>query len=270
MSHDDRVTTSRPLCLILSPHLDDAVLSCGAMMSAQVSHMEITVASIFTEASPPPFSMLVKSSLRRSGTTDPLSYYTQRRSEDAQVLATLGVNCVHLGFSDAPFRRRGWAHGTAGARLGRLVPGLVHCYPTYKWDIARGRIARGDRATITTVARSVTGLIARSKPDFVLAPLAVGGHVDHIIVRQIAATQDGVTTLYYEDYPYGLTSGPELDFLMRANLEERVWDQGLESKASLIKGYGTQTAGLFPSGIIEIIPERYHVPAGGDLTAIFR
>jgi hypothetical protein len=36
-------------CLFLSPHLDDAVLSCGALMRSLAPRSEIHVVTVFTE-----------------------------------------------------------------------------------------------------------------------------------------------------------------------------------------------------------------------------
>ena len=40
--------------LFVSPHLDDAVLSCGALLEAAAGHCPVTVATVFTTADVPP------------------------------------------------------------------------------------------------------------------------------------------------------------------------------------------------------------------------
>src|SRR5580692_7468527 len=74
--------------VIMSPHLDDAVLSCGALPA--------------------------RLQLRAIGVTDADDFYEQRRAEDAKVVAEIGAVVVHLGLRDAMFRRIG---DTAGRHL---------------------------------------------------------------------------------------------------------------------------------------------------------
>ena len=52
------------------------------------------------------------------------------------MVGAAGATAVHLGRRDALFRTR-----CAPAALGRVLPELVHCYPTFRFDIARGRVA---------------------------------------------------------------------------------------------------------------------------------
>jgi len=58
-------------------------------------------------------------------------------------------------------------------------------YPTFRWDLAQGRVARSDRGLADEVAVSLTELAEQLGPQgtVILAPLAIGRHVDHIITR---------------------------------------------------------------------------------------
>src|SRR5580692_6950185 len=84
--------------LVMSPHLDDAVWSCGALLAYLAPRHRITVVTAFTAASPPPWSLPARRHLRAVGVSDAEALFTERRSEDRQVLARLGVEVVHLGF----------------------------------------------------------------------------------------------------------------------------------------------------------------------------
>jgi hypothetical protein len=54
------------------------------------------------------------------------------------------------------------------------------------------------------LTRDLTGKLKRSllPSDLVLAPLGVGGHVDHITVRRAAEALDQPLVLYYSEIPY--------------------------------------------------------------------
>src|SRR5271154_4690481 len=50
--------------LVMSPHLDDAVWSCGALLAHLAPRHRITVVTAFTAASPPPWSLPARRHLR--------------------------------------------------------------------------------------------------------------------------------------------------------------------------------------------------------------
>ena len=251
----DRALTVGSSCLFLSPHLDDAVLSCGALLAALSPRTAITVATVFTGADPAPHTRAARSFLRRSRATSADSLYADRRREDEQVLHPLGVDIAHLRFPDALFRRRAGRY--VPAPVARRLPELVHRYPTYRFDIARGRVSRGDRPLIQQVVDVISAVVAERKPALVFAPLAIGRHVDHLIVRDIAARHLS-PIVYYSDFPYVLTAAPETDFCRTHSLRPWTWNTQGSEKLKLISGYQTQVDGLFPDGVIPLIPEIYH------------
>jgi len=70
--------------VVMSPHLDDAVLSLGAWIAAQIrSGEEVKVATVFSEGG---------------------AGHARRRREDEAALEALGASAIHLGYLDAPFR----------------------------------------------------------------------------------------------------------------------------------------------------------------------
>lgn len=234
--------------LVMSPHLDDAVLSCGALLAHLAARHPITVATVFTAAAPPPWSLPARRQLRALGGIDAEDFFAQRRAEDSDVLAGIGAAAVHLGFRDALFRR------------GRRGP----AYPTFRFDAARGRVASCDATLAAEVSARVAGL---TPADLVLAPLGVGRHVDHLITRR-AARELGrpIRTVYYSDFPYSQTARPEPDFIARAGLVPHPWLAGRAENASRIAGYRTQFAGLFRDGTVPTCPEIYWVAANDSTT----
>ena len=86
----DAIQRQVPL-VVLSPHLDDAVLSCGALMMHAASATTVTVATIFTEAGGVPHTLSARRYLHQVGVTDARALYQQRRAEDDEALASIGV-----------------------------------------------------------------------------------------------------------------------------------------------------------------------------------
>ncbi|WP_433803616.1 PIG-L deacetylase family protein [Actinomycetospora sp. CA-084318] len=234
--------------LVLSPHLDDGVLSCGGLLST-LTGSEITVLTLFTACSPGPHTRAARSFLRQCAHPDAASLFAARRAEDREVVDRLDARAEHAGHVDALFRRR-----AVPDAVGRVLPELAHRYPTYRLDIARGRVSRGDRALRAALAAD---LVARAPGiDLLLAPLGVGRHVDHLITRDLGPTWPG-PVVYYADFPYSLTHAPDPAFVRREGLRPSVVDEGLDRKDALVRGYRTQVDALFPSGVIPRAPETY-------------
>jgi LmbE family N-acetylglucosaminyl deacetylase len=251
-----KAMTSDSPWLFLSPHLDDAILSCGALMQAQVAHRELTVATIFTEASPPPHTHAAKSFMRQCEAGDAGALFDGRRDEDKRVLSDLGVSFVHLGAEDALFRRRSGLARSSN-RTGRLLPELVHRYPTYRFDIALGRVSKGDAALISSLQRQVHALMEQTKAELVFSPIGVGRHVDHLITRTLG-TEFPDQVVYYSDFPYNQNQGVDGQFTSDHRLSPWSWNEDLPAKGRLIRGYGTQADALFPDGNIPVAPEIYY------------
>jgi LmbE family N-acetylglucosaminyl deacetylase len=241
--------------LVLSPHLDDAALSCGAMLIHACGRAPVTVATLFTEAPPPPYTLSARRYLRQVGAPDAQTLYGQRRNEDRAALEPLGITCLHLGLTEAQFRLR--PRRRAHPRWARLLPELAHLYPVYRLQIVSGRVAPDDAVTMRLVREHVIRLAGRG---LVLAPLGVGGHVDHVLVRT-AAAYSGAPVVYYSDFPYNLRHRADPGFLQRHGLVEMSWSGHLRAKAALIGDYRTQAHALFPGGQIPLVPESFFFPA---------
>jgi LmbE family N-acetylglucosaminyl deacetylase len=242
--------------VVLSPHLDDAALSCGAMMIHACQTIPVTVATLFTEAGPPPYTLSARRYLHQVGAKDAAALYRQRREEDRAALQPLGITCVHAGLVDAPFRRQ--PGNEAGSWWVRLMPELAHIYPIYRLNITSGRIAAADAGTLSAAA-SLIHRLAAAGHALVLAPLGVGRHVDHVLVRT-AAERSGADIAYYSDFPHNQHHPADRAFIKRNALIEARWPLSLEAKAELVRGYGTQTGALFPGGRIPLVPEVFFLP----------
>jgi LmbE family N-acetylglucosaminyl deacetylase len=243
--------------LVLSPHLDDAVLSCGALLAAVAPRAPVTVVTVFTAADAPPHTLAARSFLRSCAVPDAAALYAARRAEDRAVLDGMGVRHRHLGLPDALFRRR----DTPVRGLARWVPELGHRYPTYRFDIARGRVSRGDAALVDRLAGTVAELVAGTGARVLLCPLGVGRHVDHLLTRAVGP-RFADRVVYYAEFPYTVTAAPDAAFVRRHGLVAQRWVTGLAGKEALIRGYRTQTPLLFPDGRIPRLPELYFRAAG--------
>jgi LmbE family N-acetylglucosaminyl deacetylase len=244
--------------VVLSPHLDDAVLSCGALMNHARKDMPVTVVTFFTEGGAPPYTLSARCYLRQTRAYDANKLYLARRAEDQAVLEGAAIGYLHAGLTEALFRRR---TGPLLNRLpwaGRLVPELSHIYPTYRLHIIRGHISPHDINTLRYILDTIDQLSLQSSTLF-LAPLAVGGHVDHMLVRT-AAELSQKRVAYYSDFPYNMRYRTDPYFSQRNTLAQATWSHEITTKLALIRAYRTQVDALFPGGEIPAVPEVYMLP----------
>lgn len=168
--------------MVVSPHLDDATLSCGGLIAdAARRGADVVVVTVFNAPPTPPISEPAARFLSRCGLAANTAM-EQREREDDAALALLGAGSRRLELPEALYRK-----DRDGA-------------PLYPSDLA----IFGDPSP-TDDQDAVTALIAAEaaavRPDLVFAPLGIGGHVDHVLVRRAAERLDEAV-LHYEDVPY--------------------------------------------------------------------
>ncbi|MCL6509486.1 MAG: PIG-L family deacetylase [Anaerolineae bacterium] len=173
------------MILFVSPHLDDVALSCGGLVYRLTSEgRPVTIASVCTADRPAdrPLSEAAQREHRQWQLGD--RPYERRRAEDEQACQVLGATAVHLGLLDAVYRcdERG-----APLYTDDFIGGAVH---PLDWQCHLPQV----RSALAPLVRSATQ---------VYCPLAIGGHVDHVIVRSAVESLARPSVLrYYEDFPY--------------------------------------------------------------------
>lgn len=244
--------------VVLSPHLDDAVLSCGALMSHVRTETSVTVVTFFTQGDEPPYTYGARRYLQKCGKRDANSLFLARRAEDQAVLEGMGIGYTHVGLKEILFRRRAQPLLNQFPWATKLIPELSYAYPTLHLHVLRGGISPVDLGTIRNVLDTIDQLSMESSTLF-LAPLGVGGHKDHILVRS-AAELSRKQIAYYSDFPYNTLYSADQSFIQRNSLMQTTWSQDIAAKLPLIRAYRTQVDALFPSGEIPVVPETYLLP----------
>src|SRR5215218_6107335 len=92
--------------VVLSPHLDDAVLSCWHVLEGG----DATVLNVFAGVPEPDTTGWWD---RLTGAEDSAARVHERRREDAEALALVGVSSVMLDLLDEQYRRNGDAPAVA-------------------------------------------------------------------------------------------------------------------------------------------------------------
>ncbi|PKN93591.1 MAG: hypothetical protein CVU44_09600 [Chloroflexi bacterium HGW-Chloroflexi-6] len=168
--------------IYISPHFDDAVLSCGGLIWEQ-THTGIPV-EIWTicagDPPPGPLSPFTQEMHDSWQTGTPQETVALRRIEDQNACRRVGALAVHFSVPDCIYRR---------TQTGSLL------YPD--------GIFGGQNPRDAAVIDEVVGLVSEklNQYDVLVCPLTLGRHVDHLMVRA-ALEKVGRPLWYYADIPY--------------------------------------------------------------------
>lgn len=255
--------------LYLSPHFDDAVLSCGGQIARHTAAGQSVLVVTITGGDPPAeapsdtVAMLhqrwatslaavpgtfrsawhfptnpqeeeaAKPSLEGAAPGDlsvGAAIVAQRRAEDRAALALLGAEPLHLSFLDCIYR--------CGPDAEALYPGPADMFSP---------LNPADEATVAALAEAFAALPPAHQ---VYLPLGVGNHVDHLATRR-AAERVFAAPRYYEDYPYTARPGALTEALppetRAAWSAATVWldEAALAAKTAAVGAYASQLSSFF-------------------------
>lgn len=226
-----------PYHIYLSPHLDDAVLSCGGTIHAQTRRNERVLVVTLFAGSPPnrdltPFTRELWE--RWGGADDPVA---ARRAEDLAALDALHAEALHLPYLDCVYRQ----HPATGEAL----------YPTVEHIFAE--VHPAEEALADTLYEALLGVLPSHGEWRVYSPLAAGHHVDHQLARRLAMRlqADGAEVAFYEDWPY---AGDEDTVLRALDARAGSWrrcvaplsEEGLAAKGDAVARYASQISTFWP------------------------
>ncbi|MBM2817805.1 MAG: hypothetical protein HW401_395 [Parcubacteria group bacterium] len=233
------IAENKTPCVFISPHLDDAMFSAGGLISELSEKTDVTIVTIFTncESSRPTLSM--KKFLNINGyPNNQEDLFSVRRKEDIRACQSARIKFIHLGFTDALWRKK-IKPGLISRILGSIFPEFIHLYPFYRFNIISGAPAKGDSITIGNVKESLLNLADKIGNAVIFCPIGVGNHVDHIIARNIC-TEIFANPIFWIDFPYNQNYMPDDNFISKMSLVPCSWNKNLQKKFNLILKYGTQ------------------------------
>lgn len=172
--------------LFVSPHLDDIALSCGGFVSRLAVHGQlIRIATVCTADAPAGQALSEAAQHVHWEWQLGEQPYARRREEDVAACASLGAQPVHLGLLDAVYRHDGQGQ------------------PLYTRDFIGGHVREYDwQHYFPALKAALREPVRRARHIF--CPLAIGGHVDHVLVRRAVEelADEEALLRYYEDFPY--------------------------------------------------------------------
>jgi LmbE family N-acetylglucosaminyl deacetylase len=208
--------------IFISPHLDDAILSAGGLIYERTCAGDAVEIWTLVCGFPPvgESSPLAQALHAQWGFRSAHDAIYSRRAEDQQAAAVVGALIHHYDFLDSIYRRN-----SAGEWL----------YPQNTFIPIHG-----DDNNLPDIMTSA--IAERLQPDDeIVCPLALGGHVDHVLVRR-AVENLRRPLWYYADFPYLLTDPAMKTASQMQSQRQKVSLKGLIAWQKAASSYVSQIA----------------------------
>ncbi|HQU33375.1 MAG: hypothetical protein B7Z68_02700 [Acidobacteria bacterium 21-70-11] len=222
--------------IYVSPHLDDAVLSCGGWIRANRQRGEPVTVLTLCGGRPEGHALSPLAARYHQAWRERGNAPEQRLQENAAVLAAMDAGHRECATPDAIYRR-----GEEGP------------YYMERADLFREQDARDAAAVLPLWESEVRRLATDRRAGTLFFPLAVGGHVDHELARRLGErlAGDGFRVAFYEDYPYAELE-PGGVRRAQARFGPGVWEPetvriDAAAKIDAVRGYRTQIGPVFGS-----------------------
>ena len=208
--------------IFLSPHLDDAVYSCGALIDQQVKQgLHVEIWTFFAGQFDPAKLTAFAKDIHQRWQTGLLSVQA-RRIEDQKACAFLGAIPRYYNFQDIIYRRK--LDGK---------PEIIKNDDLFrKYDPADAPLKERIKATLREALNG-------SDDIQICAPLGLGNHVDHQIIRHAVeeiALENPV--YYYADFPYAVREKTVVSGKKCKNF--KLSEENVQAWCKAIAMYGTQ------------------------------
>lgn len=208
--------------LYISPHYDDAIISCGGKIYSDVKEgHNVSVVTIFSEVKGP-FSDYAKSLHSYWKLTDP---FLERRNENINACKILGVENITLGLEDAIYR-------TFNSKF---------LYPN-NGDIFR-KINLHDKNIKNKIVDKIKKIA--TKDSTIYFPLGIGNHVDHVLAFRsgLQLRKEGYRIGFYMDFSYSGSIPTECNDMNQKKV--KLTKEALDAKCNAVKKYASQLCMLF-------------------------
>ena len=170
--------------IYLSPHFDDAALSCGGQIYQHTSQGAAVLIVTIMAGDPPIVHVSGYAQSLHDRWQMASDAVEGRRAEDLAACRILGADALHWTTPDCIYR----FHPHTGESL------YVSDEEIF------GSIDPAELDLVEALAQQIQRLPAHGR---LVIPLTVGHHVDHQLTRMAAERSASYDTLvYYEDYPY--------------------------------------------------------------------
>ena len=234
--------------IFLSPHLDDAALSCGGLIAERTRMGDSVEIWTICAGDPPPGPLSAFAQSLHKRWRVRRNAVAVRRSEDQQSCQRLGAAARHFAIPDCIYRRI----PLTGDPLIIDNDDLFQPFPD-----SQRRLVDSLRDQLAT---------ALPLKSLVVSPLTLGNHIDHQLVRR-AAEQPGRPLLYYADYPYTVQASSDLEQSIHPGWQtytQAISPDGLRAWQAAVAAHRSQISTFWDSvSEMEAAVQSYYEAGGG-------
>jgi LmbE family N-acetylglucosaminyl deacetylase len=235
--------------VFLSPHLDDAVLSCGGTMNLlKRNNIPAEVITLFAGSPEGELSPLAEW-MHRAWKL-PYDAPARRREENRRALIFLNARNTCLPFNCSIYRKD------------ELTGQSLYCSK----DQIFGENWQNETSLLSNLTTEIQKKLESINGQIVCIPIGAGGHIDHLLTHiagiQACAKLDGVQAIYYEDLPYAhdirelQKAADRFALSAKYRIAIQLSEEDLRAKEEAIRLYQSQlkeTAGAFGISVDEIL-----------------
>lgn len=251
----NEIISNNTHCYFISPHLDDAAFSAGGLICHLAGKVPVTVINVFTSGGDQN-TLSARAFLKQSNEKSAATLFEKRIAEDFEALGSIGVGVQNFGYSDALWRK----HKNVGKIkniLSEIAPEFSQPYPIYRKNIVSGRVHSEEKWLVEEIAKKLKEIISDSEDNYlVFCPVGIGGHVDHIVVRE-ACQSNFSKIVYWADFPYRLKARNNISFVSENSLTAHFFKIRTDEKEKFCKQYKNQIRQVIPNMSMLFEPEIY-------------
>lgn len=222
--------------VFISPHLDDAILSCGEYIKKMTDlGNEVNVITVFSGCpNKEEFSGIAKAFHKLCNLAD--NAMDIRKLEDIRAIKKLNCSYEHLDEYECLYR------------VGDNGEFLIN----EKKDILSDQTLM-DKKTIESLTNTIGEKIFDIRFDEIYVPLSVGNHTDHILIRKVLENiliPNYIDKLYYyQDTPYIFYDKFPVEEKTKGlkNVVVEINEKEWQSKIEAINEYDSQLKMLWPN-----------------------
>lgn len=237
--------------IFISPHLDDAILSCGGIIhSLKSSGHFVEIWTIFAGIPDNILFTDFAKSLHKRWKLESQNPIKTRLEEDKNACKILGAKPKYFNFFDCIYRlnENGYPLVTKEEDLFQDVTG-------------------NQLQLVKEIAKSIFKKLPENA--ILVSPLAIGNHVDHQVVKMALASQIYPNSSFYADYPYVVNESSSFDPTYKKDLQvENIFlkHNDLEKWKISVSAYKSQIS-TFWNGNLEMFQkiDDYFNSGGGKI-----
>ena len=222
--------------IYLSPHLDDVVLSCGAIINDQIRRHEIVkIWTIFAGDSPQQEFSQFAQEIHKRWNTGPQAAES-RRTEDTLACERLQAISQHFHYPDCIYR---------------TLPESSHPLIEKEADLFQS-LPISEQPLIDKIVHHLR--LALPAEYNLVIPLGIGNHIDHQIVRKVGETLNR-SRFYYADFPYSIKDSSQIIEMIPPNSSTyhfplnnqslAIWQYAVEAYASQISTFWSSLSEMY-------------------------